>query len=128
MRGAFRGNITVGNLPEDFTDEELAALFDEHGLVLGARIDRDHSDPVQARRGRVALAPASAVERAVKALNNTRVNDCKLKVRVVVEPPPAPRKPPRAKPVAPPPMPAPRPARPVVVEYKTPRRRILTAT
>jgi RNA recognition motif-containing protein len=127
MRGAFKGNITVGNLPESFTDEELAALFDEHGLVLGARIDRDHSDPVQARRGRVALAPASAVERAVKALNNTRVNDCKLKVRVVVEPPPAPRKPPRAKPVAPPPAP-PRVARPIVVEYKTPRRRILTAT
>ena len=126
MRGAFRGNITVGNLPENFTDEELAALFDEYGLVLGARIDRDHSDPVQARRGRVALAPASAVERAVKALNNTRVNDCMLKVRVVVEPPPAPRKPPRAKPAALPP--APRPARPVVVEYKTPRRRVLTTT
>ena len=126
MRGAFKGNITVGNLPESFTDEGLAALFDEYGLVLGARIDRDHSDPVQARRGRVALAPASAVERAVKALNNTRVNDCKLKVRVVVEPPPEPRKPPRAKPAAPPS--AHRPARPVVVEYKTPRRRILTTT
>ena len=37
MRGIFRGNIVVSNLPEAFGDEDLAALFDPYGLVLGAR-------------------------------------------------------------------------------------------
>ena len=30
----FRGNIFVANLPNGFTDEELAQLFDPYGICL----------------------------------------------------------------------------------------------
>lgn len=136
MRGTFRGNIVVSNLPEEFGDGDLAELFDPFGLVLGARIDREHPDPVQARRGVVALAPADRVEEAVRALNGQTINSCKIKVRKLPDPPKpapkaakAPRKP--ASPPAPPPEPAfaPREARtrpetPVVVVRRrlAPRR------
>lgn len=101
MRGIFRGNIVVSNLPEGFGDEDLAALFDPYGLVLGARIDRDHPDPVQARRGVVALAPSDRVEEAVGAVNGQRIDSYKLKVRRLPDPPkptPKPKAPPRPRP------------------------------
>jgi RNA recognition motif-containing protein len=81
MRGKFKGTIVVSNLPDDFRDEDLAALFDDHGLVLGARINHGHPDPVQARRGLVALAPPDRVENAIRAVNGTRIGEWKLKVR-----------------------------------------------
>jgi RNA recognition motif-containing protein len=99
MRGIFRGNIVVSNLPEAFGDEDLAALFDPYGLVLGARIDRDHPDPIQARRGVVVLAPADRVEAAVTAMNGYRIDAYKLKVRKLPDPPkPEPKVPPRPRP------------------------------
>ncbi len=32
----FRGNVFVANLPNGYTDEQLAQLFDPYGIVLGA--------------------------------------------------------------------------------------------
>jgi hypothetical protein len=123
MRGVFRGNIVVSNLPEGFADGDLAALFDPYGLVLGARIDRDHPDPVQARRGIVALAPATRVEEAVKAMHGQRIDAYRLKVKKLPEPPPsAPRQPK-------PPAPSPRPggAGPLVVRRRLAPRRAAEA-
>ena len=114
MRGVFRGNIVVSNLPEGFAEGDLAALFDPYGLVLGARIDKEHPDPVQARRGIVALAPATRVEEAVKALHGSRIDAYKLKVRRLPEPPPAPPRQRRERPSAP----QQRTERPVVVVKK----------
>jgi hypothetical protein len=126
MRGTFRGNIVVSNLPEGFGDEDLAGLFDTYGLVLGARIDRDHPDPVQARRGVVALAPSDRVEEAVQAMNGHRIDTYKLKVRKLPEPPPKPqRKPQAAMRLSAPP----RLERPVVVvrQRLAPRRLVMAS-
>jgi hypothetical protein len=129
MRGVFRGNIVVSNLPEAFGDEDLAALFDPYGLVLGARIDREHPDPVQARRGVVALAPSERVEEAVQAMNGHRIDAYKLKVRKLPEPPKPARKAAAPKrPSSPPPAPPPpRLERPVVVvrQRLVPRRPVM---
>jgi hypothetical protein len=86
----FHGNIIVSNLPEGFTAVELAGLFDDFGLVLGAEMARN-----KARQGSLMLAPESAVEKAIEALNGQTLADRALKlVRA-----PAPVK--RAKPARP---------------------------
>jgi RNA recognition motif-containing protein len=77
----FRGNVVVWNLPAQFTEADLAALFDEFGLVLSATVKRSRTDPDQASQGLVDLAPAKAIENAVRALNGCVVAEHKLKVR-----------------------------------------------
>jgi hypothetical protein len=61
----FHGNIVVSNLPGEFTASELAALFDDFGLVLGAQMDR-----TRAGKGSIILAPEPAVARAIEALQD----------------------------------------------------------
>src|SRR5271168_3162563 len=96
MRPApFKANIIIWNIPEDFTDGQLAALFDDYGLVVGAKIDRWPNEPGRTARGLVDLAPAKAVDTAIEALDGSRIEQHKLKVRRVPEPPPRPKKQPR---------------------------------
>jgi RNA recognition motif-containing protein len=90
----FHGNVVISNLPEGFTAVELAALFDDFGLVLGAEMDRN-----RARQGSIILAPEPAVAKAIEALNGQLLADRALKV---VRAPAVPK---RAKPAA-------RPSRP----------------
>lgn len=88
MRAApFKGNIVVTNMPEDFTGAALAALFDDFGLVLGAVIERPNGDEARALRGLVSLAPPSAVEAAIEALDGQVIGARHLKVRKAPEPP-----------------------------------------
>jgi RNA recognition motif. (a.k.a. RRM, RBD, or RNP domain) len=144
----FHGNIVVSNLPEGFTAVELAALFDDFGLVLGAEMDRQRG-----RQGSIMLAPEPAVAKAIEALDGQSLAERKLKVArapAVVKRPKAAARPqpaaaPRPQPAAAPaperiaeairrfrtvssddavlaaPQ-APAPARPVVVEYRKTRR------
>jgi hypothetical protein len=118
----FKGNIIVWNLPEEFSEGQLAALFDEHGLVVGAKIDRWPHEPARAARGLVDLAPAKAVAAAIAALDGAWVDSCKLKVRAVPEAPPRPKAAPKPPaPVVSTPVP---PRRKPVVEYRSlPSRR-----
>ena len=140
----FHGNIVVSNLPEGFTAVELAALFDDFGLVLGAEMDRQRG-----RQGSIMLAPESAVAKAIEALNGQLLAERKLKVArapAVVKRPKAAARPhfPAAPVSAPAPEriaeairrfrtvssddavlaapQAPAAARPVVVEYRKTRR------
>ena len=71
----FHGNIVVSNLPEGFTAVELASLFDDFGLVLGAEMDRR-----RARQGSIILAPEPAVAKAIEALHGQTLAERKLKV------------------------------------------------
>lgn len=71
----FHGNVVVSNLPEGFTAVELAALFDDFGLVLGAEMDRR-----RARQGSIILAPEPAVAKAIEALNGQTLAERALKV------------------------------------------------
>jgi RNA recognition motif-containing protein len=86
-RTPFKGNIVVSNLPDEFTSGDLAALFDEYGLVLGAMIKQWHGDTGRAPRGLVDLAPANAVEEAIRSLNGQVVKSRHLKVRKAPDPP-----------------------------------------
>jgi RNA recognition motif-containing protein len=87
----FQGNIVVSNLPGEFTASELAALFDDFGLVLGAQMDR-----TRAGKGSIILAPEPAVTRAIEALTGRILAGRTLKVGR------APAPPKRAKVAAPP--------------------------
>jgi RNA recognition motif-containing protein len=71
----FHGNVVVSNLPDGFSAVQLAALFDEFGLVLGAEIDRNRRD-----RGSVILAPEPAVDKAIETLCGQILAAKKLKV------------------------------------------------
>ena len=138
----FHGNIVVSNLPEGFTAVELAALFDDFGLVLGAEMDRH-----RARQGSIMLAPEPAVAKAIEALNGQLLAERKLKVArapAVVKRPKAAARPQPVAASAPAPEriaeairrfrtvssddavlaapQAPAAARPVVVEYRKTRR------
>ena len=93
----FHGNIVVSNLPEGFTAVELAALFDDFGLVLGAEMDRH-----RARQGSIMLAPEPAVAKAIEALDGQLLAERKLKLArapaVVKRPKAATRPQPTARP------------------------------
>jgi RNA recognition motif-containing protein len=91
---AFKPTIIVSNLPEGFTAEDLASLFDEYGLVLGAMI-KPGDDGGKAPRGLVNLAPANAVGKAVQSLDGQVVQSRHLRVRKAPEPPPKAPKVPR---------------------------------
>jgi RNA recognition motif-containing protein len=125
----FQGNVHVLNFPPETTPGELAALFDDYGLVMGAQIKMIETAGGRQRLGIVALAPDTAADRAVEALQGHALGDRKLRL-VRTEPqirkarPPAPRK-------APPPSadryggasvehfaPRPRAPRQVIVEYR----------
>jgi RNA recognition motif-containing protein len=156
MRPApFKANIIIWNIPEDFTDGQLASLFDDYGLVVGAKIDRWPNEPGRTARGLVDLAPAKAVDTAIEALDGSRIEQHKLKVRRVPDPPPRPKnnkprpapgdasrpsrlsapRPGAARPSAPlpnldvePSENAPRAPRKPIVEYRTSRSRRLVTT
>jgi RNA recognition motif-containing protein len=138
----FKGNVVVSNVPSTMTADDLADLFDQYGLVLGAKIERWHDRPGGAQ-GMVDLAPDTSVDKAIAALHGSIVGTQKISVRRAPKPAAKPKKasPPR------PPMPAPygvakesmarppapalafpasaAPVRKVVVEYRTPRRIVL---
>lgn len=87
----FKGNIYVSNLPDDFTDEKLAALFDDYGLVLAAFVRRPYGikrPPI----GVLAVAPQDAADQAISALNGRRVGNRRIAL-APPSPPPAERNP-----------------------------------
>lgn len=127
----FKGNVFVANLPNGFTDEELAQLFDAYGIVLGAFLARDATTRATKGCGLVNIAPPRAAEAAIAALNGSTVGGRKIEVRlatpgmaITIPRPPRPTVAPgrmtlRADDDGYAPR-APRPAaqRPVVVEYR----------
>lgn len=138
-RTPFAANIIVSNLPDNFSGGELASLFDDFGLVLGAVIDRPGGGGSAAARGMVNLAPPKAVETAISSLDGKVVESHHLRVRKA---PPQPVRPRRAKPHAalhngpprpyfaedpamPAPAPSARPARTVIVERRPLGRRLV---
>jgi hypothetical protein len=76
----FKGNIVVSNLSADISSAELATLFDPFGLVLGAKIERWHDRP-GGTRGLVDLAPDTAVDKAIAALDGQPIGAIKVSVR-----------------------------------------------
>src|SRR5438309_7976903 len=76
-----KGNVFVGNLPPDFSDERLAETFDPYGIVLSAVVARDPSTGARLRYGFVDIATERAATQAITALDGTEVDGCKLNVK-----------------------------------------------
>jgi RNA recognition motif-containing protein len=78
---SFRGNVFVANLPQGFTDEDLAQIFDAFGLVIGALLARDGKTGTAKNHGLVDIAPQRAAEAAIAAMNGTVIGGSKIEVR-----------------------------------------------
>ncbi len=76
-----KGNVFVGNLPPDFSDERLAEAFDPFGIVLSAGIARDPSTGARLRYGFVDIATERAAAQAIAALDGSEIDGCKLNVK-----------------------------------------------
>jgi RNA recognition motif-containing protein len=134
----FQGNIHIINFPPSTSAAELAELFDDFGLVLGAHIKSIPSTGGHLRLGIVSLAPDKVADKAIEALQGYQMGGQKLKLKRAVKPvkgekkagPGAPRRPNTDRPAQPSrPMnynpaehfPATAPAEPprkVIVEYR----------
>jgi cold-inducible RNA-binding protein len=76
-----KGNVFVGNLPPDFSDERLAEAFDPYGIVLSASVARDPETGARLRYGFVDIATEKAANQAIGALDGTEIDGCKLNVK-----------------------------------------------
>jgi len=94
-RSNFQGNIHIINFPAWTAAADLAELFDDYGLVLGAEIKPIESDGGDLRLGIVAIAPDSAADKAIEALQGHVIGGQKLKLRRPKPQPPRERKAPR---------------------------------
>ena len=106
----FQGNIHIINFPSSTSAAELAELFDEFGLVLGAHIKSIPSTGGHLRLGIVSLAPDKVADKAIEALQGYQMGGQKLKLKRAVKPVKGEKKAaaPR-RPVGDRPAPAPRP-------------------
>ena len=76
-----KGNVFVGNLPPDFSDERLAEAFDPFGIVLTAAVARDPATGARLRYGFVDIATERAMIQAISALDGSEIDGCKLNVK-----------------------------------------------
>ena len=76
-----KGNVFVGNLPPDLTDERLAETFDPFGIVLSAIVARDPATGARLRYGFVDIATERAATKAIEALDGSELDGCKLNVK-----------------------------------------------
>jgi RNA recognition motif-containing protein len=81
-----KGNVFVGNLPTEFSDERLAEAFDPYGIVLSAAIARDPSTGNRLRYGFVDIATEKAAKAAIAGLNGTKIDGSKLSVQMTEKP------------------------------------------
>jgi len=82
----FQGNIHIINFPSSTTAAELAELFDEFGLVLGAHIKSIPSTGGHLRLGIVSLAPDKVADKAIETLQGYQLGGQKLKLKRAVPP------------------------------------------
>jgi RNA recognition motif-containing protein len=94
---SFRGNVFVANLPQAFTDEDLAQIFDAFGLVIGALLARDAKTGATKNHGLVDIAPQKAADAAIAAMHGAKIGGSQIEVRradpamSITVPGPAPR-------------------------------------
>jgi len=81
-----KGNVFVGNLPPNFSDERLAEAFDPFGMVLSAAIARDPATGARLRYGFVDIATEKAAKAAIAGLNGTQLDGSKLSVQLSEKP------------------------------------------
>lgn len=72
--------IFVGNLSHEVNEQELNALFAEHGNVSGVRIVRDTSNQMSRGFGFVEMPRKVDAKKALKTLNNFELRGKKMSV------------------------------------------------
>src|ERR1700730_14295753 len=77
-----KGNVFVGNLPADFSDERLAETFDPYGIVLSASVARDPENGRRLRYGFFDIATERAAKAAIAALHGVKLDGSAIEVRV----------------------------------------------
>src|ERR1700744_2685312 len=82
----FQGNLHIINFPPSTSAAELAELFDDFGLVLGAHIKSIPSTGGHLRLGIVSLAPDKVADKAIEALQGYQLGGQKLKLKRAVKP------------------------------------------
>jgi len=73
-------NIYVGNIAWSMTEDDLEALFAEHGTVVSANIITDKYSGRSRGFGFVEMEDDSAAETAIEALNDSDQSGRALKV------------------------------------------------
>ncbi|KAF0909785.1 hypothetical protein E2562_000106 [Oryza meyeriana var. granulata] len=74
--------LYVGNIPRTVTNEELTAMFAEHGTVERAEVMYDKYTGRSRRFGFVTMSTAEEANAAIESLNDTEVGSRKIKVNV----------------------------------------------
>lgn len=75
--------IYVGNLPVEFTDVELRALFEPHGKVISANIGKDKKTDVSEGYGFVEMPVKSEARAAIEELRGKEVGGKPLRVKAL---------------------------------------------
>ena len=73
-------NIYVGNLPYGVTEDELRALFEEHGEVSSANVIIDRQTGRSKGFGFVEMPTDAEAETAINALNENPIKGRNIKV------------------------------------------------
>lgn len=73
-------NIYVGNLPYTVTEDDLRALFEEHGEVSSANVIIDRQTGRSKGFGFVEMPTDSQAEAAIDALNESPIKGRNIKV------------------------------------------------
>jgi RNA recognition motif-containing protein len=74
--------IYIGNLPADYTDEQLRSLFEPHGTVRRATMGRDKAGESQGY-GFVEMPVKSEGRAAIEALRGKKLDEKPLLVRAL---------------------------------------------
>ncbi|KAG8049532.1 hypothetical protein GUJ93_ZPchr0009g732 [Zizania palustris] len=74
--------LYVGNLPRTVTNDELTAMFADHGTVERAEVMYDKYTGRSRRFGFVTMSTAEEANTAIESLNDTEVGGRKIKVNV----------------------------------------------
>ena len=75
--------IYIGNLPEEFSDDDLRAMFEAHGKVRAATIGREKKDGPSQGYGFVDMPVKSEARTAVEAFRGKEMKGKQLRVRVL---------------------------------------------
>lgn len=73
--------LTVLNLPRNFTENELAKLFKQHGNIKACTVVMDAQSGASKGFGFVEMALAHEAADAIKALNGTVLDKKKIRVK-----------------------------------------------
>jgi RNA recognition motif-containing protein len=87
-------SIYVGNLPFSVSEDELRALFEQHGTVHSVKLINDRETGRPRGFGFVEMGPAAAAV-AIQHLNGTDLGGRALRINEAQERPPRPPRRPR---------------------------------